>query len=102
MRPVYYSDVARIFLEDNLHSEIGLTVKNVEFIFRSGKKGLHPVSFKATSGNLIGIMGGSGAGKSTLLNILNSTLHPANGTVTINGLNIHFLFYGIIIKISKT
>ncbi|MEP7168206.1 MAG: ATP-binding cassette domain-containing protein, partial [Bacteroidota bacterium] len=88
-RPVYYSDVARMFLEDVLHSEIGLNVKNVEFIFRSGKKGLHPVSFKATSGNLIGIMGGSGAGKSTLLNILNSTLHPVNGTVTINGLNIH-------------
>jgi ABC-type multidrug transport system ATPase subunit len=89
VRPVYYSDVARRFLEDEMHAEITLAANNVEFIFRGGKKGLRPISFTASSGNLIGIMGGSGAGKSTLLNILNSTLRPATGEVTINGFNIH-------------
>ena len=88
-RPVYYSDVSRSFLENMLHSEIELAARNVEFVFRSGKIGLHAINFKATSGNLIGIMGGSGAGKSTLLNILNSTLVPVKGAVTINGINIH-------------
>ncbi len=90
MRPVYYSDVARCFLEDEIQSEIELQARNVEFVFRNGKKGLHNISFNAVSGNLIGIMGGSGAGKSTLLNILNSTLQPEKGTVKINGIDIHF------------
>lgn len=89
VRPVYYSDVARSFLEDENQSEIAMQVRNVEFVFRNGKKGLHNISFDAGSGNLIGIMGGSGAGKSTLLNILNSTLQPVKGSVTINGIDIH-------------
>ena len=34
-------------------------------------------------------MGGSGSGKSTLLGILNGSLKPSFGQVTINGVNIH-------------
>lgn len=87
--PVYYSDVIRTFLEDAFRDEINFNVRDVEFVFKNGKKGLHAINFTATSGNLIGIMGGSGAGKSTLLNILNTNLNPVKGEVTINGVNIH-------------
>ncbi len=89
MRPVYYSDVMRRFLEDEKQTPVVLTAEKVEYKFPNGKKGLQSVSFSATSGSLIGIMGGSGAGKSTLLNILNSNLTPSAGSVTINGVNIH-------------
>lgn len=88
-QPVYYSDVMRSFLEDSHNREISLHVNRVEYIFKNGKKGLNQISFSASSGNLVGIMGGSGAGKSTLLNILNSNLVPAKGDVLINGVNIH-------------
>ncbi|MFI5219842.1 MAG: ATP-binding cassette domain-containing protein [Bacteroidia bacterium] len=87
--PVYYSDVINSFLKDALHAEISLAVHNVEFVFQNKKKGLHEINFSATTGNLIGIMGGSGAGKSTLLNILNGNSNPTKGKVTINGINIH-------------
>ena len=47
------------------------------------------MSFSVKSGNLVGIMGGSGVGKSTLLNILNGKLKPENGSVFINGYDLH-------------
>lgn len=86
---VYYSDVIRCFLDDDDREDISLSVRNVEYVFRNGKKGLNTISFAATSGNLIGVMGGSGAGKSTLLNILNGNNTPSSGEVLINGLNLH-------------
>ena len=36
-----------------------------------------------------GIMGASGAGKSTLLNVLNGASKPTEGSVLINGIDIH-------------
>jgi ABC-type multidrug transport system ATPase subunit len=95
MRPVYYSDVMRRFLEDEKQTPVLLSAKDVEYIFSNGKKGLHTITFAASSGSLVGIMGGSGAGKSTLLNILNSNLTPSSGEVLINGINIHNSSSGI-------
>jgi ABC transport system ATP-binding/permease protein len=89
VKPVYYSDVMRSFLEDDKQTPVVLTASKVEYIFANGKKGLHEISFTASSGSLVGIMGGSGAGKSTLLNILNTNLTPSSGEVLINGTNIH-------------
>lgn len=88
-QPIYYNDIIRSFLNDAQQSEIKFSVSNVEYVFHSGKIGLHNTNFEASSGNLIGIMGGSGAGKSTLLNILNSNLSPARGEVLVNGINLH-------------
>lgn len=89
IQPVYYSDVTRCFMNDGLTDNISMTVNMVDYYFNNGRQGLHSVSFSATSGNLIGIMGGSGAGKSTLLNILNGNLIPQKGEVVINGINLH-------------
>ncbi|MDZ4847566.1 MAG: ATP-binding cassette domain-containing protein [Chitinophagales bacterium] len=89
IQPVYFSELARCFLKDESKGNIHFAARDLEFIFKNGKKGLHRVSFSASSGNLVGIMGSSGAGKSTLLNILNGNLVPAKGGVFINGINIH-------------
>jgi ABC-type multidrug transport system ATPase subunit len=89
MEPVYYSDVVHRFLQKESESKIKFEVRKVEYKFKNGKTGLHPISFQARSGELIGIMGGSGAGKSTLLNVLNGNLIPSEGEVLINEVNQH-------------
>lgn len=87
--PVYYSDIARCFMQMDQTDHVDLTVNAVEYRFGNGAVGMHPISFQAQSGNLVGIMGGSGAGKSTLLNILNGNLNPSAGEVLVNGINLH-------------
>jgi len=89
IQPIYYSDIISCFLNNSFKYPISFKVKQIEYNFSDGKKGLHPLSFEENSGNLIGIMGGSGAGKSTLLNILNGNAIPSAGSVWINGINLH-------------
>lgn len=89
LEPIYYSDVVHRFLQSETQSKTSFEVRDVNFKFGNGKTGLHPISFNAKSGELIGIMGGSGAGKSTLLNVLNGNLTPSTGKVLINGINLH-------------
>jgi ABC-type multidrug transport system ATPase subunit len=86
---IYYSDVIHRFVSGGRQSEINFISDKVEYRFEGGHIGLHPVSFRAVSGELIGIMGSSGAGKSTLLNVLNGNLVPTNGNVLINNVNLH-------------
>lgn len=87
--PVYHGDVTKIFLKRSNNDAVSLDVNMVQYCFPEGRIGLHPLTFSANSGNLVGIMGGSGAGKSTLLNILNGNLLPQLGEVLINGISIH-------------
>jgi len=87
--PIYYSDIIASFLSDKTASKIVFKADNVIYKFKGGKIGLHQFNFEEESGSLLGIMGGSGAGKSTLLNILNGNYIPAEGAVTINGVDIH-------------
>ena len=87
--PIYYSDIVSCFLKDDSDDKIHFEVKDLEYKFKNGKIGLHPLRFSEDSGKLIGIMGGSGAGKSTLLNILNGNNKPSKGEVLINGFNLH-------------
>lgn len=87
--PIYYSDIIGRFLSDSSESRIIFKAENVVYRFKSGKIGLHNFNFAEESGSLLGIMGGSGAGKSTLLNVLNGNYTPAEGAVTINGVDIH-------------
>jgi ABC-type multidrug transport system ATPase subunit len=87
--PIYYSDIISCFLNASFKNPISFKVKQIEYDFSDGHKGLHALSFEENSGKLIGIMGGSGAGKSTLLNILNGNTKPSKGSVTINGIDLH-------------
>ncbi len=87
--PIYYSSIMTRFIQEKGKPRIVLNVDNVEYRFSRRNYGLHPLSFQERSGDLVGILGGSGVGKTTLLNVLNGKLKPNNGTITINGYNLH-------------
>ena len=88
--PIYYSDLIRQFLKEELkESRVVYETSDLVYRFKSGKTGIHNMSFVEESGRMVGIMGASGAGKSTLLSILNGTNSPTSGRVTINGVDIH-------------
>ena len=89
VQPIYYSDIIGAFLSDISRTKIVFKTQDVVYKFKGGKIGLHEFNFVEESGSLLGIMGGSGAGKSTLLNVLNGNYKPAQGSVTINGVDIH-------------
>ncbi len=87
-KPVFYSDVLHSFLASENLDGIDFLCNTISHDFPNGKKALETLRFRASSGNLIGIMGGSGSGKSTLLNILNGNTRPKYGDVLINGKSI--------------
>ncbi|HNW57631.1 MAG TPA: ATP-binding cassette domain-containing protein, partial [Bacteroidales bacterium] len=88
--PIYYWDITMQFLKEEFKaSRVVYEVNNLEYRFKSGKIGIHHMSFKEESGRMVGIMGASGAGKSTLLSVLNGINHPSDGEVLINGISIH-------------
>ncbi|MCK9203697.1 MAG: ATP-binding cassette domain-containing protein [Bacteroidales bacterium] len=86
--PVYYTDVAAKFLHSKEKIKIEFTANEIEYRFKNSLNGIHPFSFTAESGELIGVMGGSGVGKSTLLNVLNGNLTLKQGHILINGYNL--------------
>lgn len=96
-KPVYYSMVRRVYdllQADDLSSvhassAVEFCARNVNFRFPNSDNGMHNLSFTLHSGTLLAIMGGSGTGKSTLLSLLNGSLHPQEGKITINGHDIH-------------
>ncbi|HLN56516.1 MAG TPA: ATP-binding cassette domain-containing protein [Bacteroidales bacterium] len=88
--PIYYWDVTMMFMKEEFRaSRVVYEVNNLEYRFKSGKVGIHHMTFKEESGRMVGIMGASGAGKSTLLSVLNGTNDPYDGEVLINGVSIH-------------
>jgi ABC-type multidrug transport system ATPase subunit len=89
VKPLYFSDIVGIFKDDQELPRIVFESVNVSYRFKTGKTGIHRISFSQDSGTLVGIMGSSGAGKSTLLNILNGSLAPLEGRVLINGIDIY-------------
>ncbi len=89
IKPIYHTDIAGKFFSSEKKSSVVLNADNVVFTFNQSENGLHEFNFSEQSGQLIGIMGGSGVGKSTLLSILNGSIKPNSGKITINGIDIH-------------
>ncbi|MCF8379658.1 MAG: ATP-binding cassette domain-containing protein [Bacteroidales bacterium] len=85
---IYYIDILNGYRNKLNTRQISFVAKEIEFKFPNSDNGIHKFSFKAESGELIGIMGGSGAGKSTLLRLLSGTYTPASGSVFFNGYDI--------------
>lgn len=82
---IYYSTAFRVYVKDKGHEDIEFCGRKINFRFPNSDNGMHDLSFTLTSGQLLAIMGGSGTGKTTLLSLLNGTLKPQSGTITING-----------------
>ena len=88
--PIYYSAMV-----DTHHRKLGKDMganrvvefcgRDINFRFPNSDNGMHDLSFDLHSGELLAVMGGSGTGKSTLLFLLNGSLKPQSGTITING-----------------
>ena len=89
VNPIYFSDITSAFRKEEETQLINFIIDDLEYKFPAGNIGIHKMSLNAQSGNLIGIMGASGAGKSTFLSLLNGSLTPTSGKVTINGVDIH-------------
>jgi ABC-2 type transport system ATP-binding protein len=64
-----------------------LEIRNIAKLYDK-KKGLAPISFEVSKGELIAIVGHNGAGKSTLLKILANWIIPDDGSVIIDGINL--------------
>ncbi len=85
-RPIYYSSIIRAygFVEDE-QNVVEFCGRDINFRFPNSDNGMHNLSFSLHSGDLLAIMGGSGTGKTTLLLLLNGSIKPQEGTITING-----------------
>mgnify|MGYP002522824739 CR=1 FL=1 len=88
-KPVYYSSILSAYNQkDKAEGEarrVEFCGRDINFRFPNSDNGMHDLSFTLHSGELLAIMGGSGTGKSTLLSILNGSLIPQEGRITING-----------------
>jgi len=85
-RPVYYSSIISTYSNvDEQAQTVEFCGRNINFRFPNSDNGMHDLSFTLTNGVLLAIMGGSGTGKTTLLSLLNGSLKPQQGTITING-----------------
>ena len=90
-KPIYYSTIASAYnrkagnAEDKTATEVDFCGRDINFRFPNSDNGMHDLSFTLHSGELLAIMGGSGTGKTTLLSLLNGSLKPQQGSITING-----------------
>jgi ABC-type multidrug transport system ATPase subunit len=89
-KPVYYSTILRAYqkangLEEDKNRQVEFCGRDINFRFPNSNNGTHNLSFTLRSGELLAIMGGSGTGKTTLLSLLNGSMRPQEGTITING-----------------
>jgi ABC-type multidrug transport system ATPase subunit len=85
-KPVYYSSIISCYEHtDGEVQAVEFCGQNINFRFPHSDNGMHNLSFTLHNGELLAIMGGSGTGKTTLLSLLNGSLKPQEGSITING-----------------
>lgn len=85
-KPLYYYNVMTPYkMTGGDKPKLKLRGNNVDFHFDKGVGGIHNFTFNLYGGELVAIMGGSGTGKTTLLSLLNGSLHPQKGEISING-----------------
>ena len=85
-RPLYYSTITDTTHRSTITTHhVDFCGRDINFRFPNSDNGMHNLSFNLHSGELVAIMGGSGTGKTTLLSLLNGSLTPQEGIITING-----------------
>ena len=85
-KPVYYSSIISSYENDGSPTrQVEFCGRDINFRFPDSDNGMHNLSFTLRNGEMLAIMGGSGTGKTTLLSLLNGSLKPQEGSITING-----------------
>ena len=89
-KAVYYSVIMNRHNEamgmgSDMTQAVEFCGRDLNFRFPGSDNGIHNLSFTLRSGELLAVMGGSGAGKSTLMSLLNGSMSPQEGRITING-----------------
>jgi ATP-binding cassette, subfamily C, bacterial CydC len=69
--------------------QVTVAFDHVTFSYEPGRPILNDVSFTASPGELVAIVGRTGAGKTTCANLLLRFWDPDAGTVTLNGIDLH-------------
>lgn len=87
--PIYRATMLRVYQDTQKQETISFCGRDINFKFPNSDNGMHNFSFNLHSGELVAIMGGSGTGKTTLLSLLNGTLEPQQGSITLNGHDTH-------------
>lgn len=85
---LYFSTIFAPYATEQGGEEVEFCGREINFRFPNSDNGMHNFSFNLHRGELVAVMGGSGTGKSTLMSLLNGTLTPNSGKITINGHNI--------------
>ncbi len=62
-----------------------LEARDVSFAYGPGKPAIHEMSFRLSSPRRVALLGANGVGKSTLMLLLNGTLRPQEGELTVLG-----------------
>jgi iron complex transport system ATP-binding protein len=62
-----------------------LDAAGLSFAYHQGAQVLDGVSLSVRRGSIVGLLGPNGSGKTTLVRLLNGTLKPARGSVTLDG-----------------
>ena len=65
-----------------------LRFEGVGFRYPDGRRALDAVSFEASTGQTLAIVGPSGAGKTTLAQMIPGFLHPTDGRLTLSGVDL--------------
>lgn len=86
---LYYSTVKALYSKEKNGKEVEFCGRDINFRFPNSDNGMHDFSFTLHSGQLVAVMGGSGTGKSTLMSLLNGSMAPQSGSISINGHNIN-------------
>jgi len=87
LEPSIYDKEGAIELDGAITS---ISFEDVSFAYPTSEGNvLNGISFKASSGNFLGVMGHTGAGKSTILKLIERFYEPQNGKVMINGIDIN-------------
>ncbi len=87
LEPSIYDKKGAINLDGPITS---ISFDNVSFSYPSSESNvLSGISFKASSGDFLGVMGHTGAGKSTILKLIERFYEPQSGKVLINDIDIN-------------